>query len=58
MTTTAPSTIACPRCGSRVAVTAAQAIEVHFHYDGIPCGASGASAKRAIRAESLKSRKG
>lgn len=57
MTTTAPTTITCPYCGSRVAVTAAQTIEVHFHYDGIACGASGASAKRAIRVESLKSRK-
>lgn len=43
------TTVTCPYCGACVAVTAALTIDVHYHYDGIPCGGSATSARRAMR---------
>jgi hypothetical protein len=42
--------IVCPSCGAAAGVTKAIEIDVHFRDDGIACGASGKSARRAVRA--------
>lgn len=41
--------IVCPSCGAPAGVTKSLEIDVHFRDDGIACGASGKSARRAVR---------